>query len=165
MRMREAMGPGYAPAFAPLGADLLADHPLDLAAVGAALRLAHHGADDGADGLSLAGPDLLDRVRVLGDRAVHDLVQLAALGAAQPLLLDHRRWAAALAEQHVEHLAPGARGDLLLAHQHDQLRECGRLERSGRGIGVPYPARQLVRRPVGERARLAVRRLDGGLEE
>ena len=41
--------------------------------------------DDRADRLVLARPDLLDGVRVVGDRAVHDRLELAALGAAEAL--------------------------------------------------------------------------------
>ena len=58
--------------------DPLADHALNLAAVGAALRLAHHRTHHGADRLVVAGPDLLDRVRVLGHGALHDLLELVA---------------------------------------------------------------------------------------
>ena len=65
------MDRGYASAV-----ELRADQPLHLAAVGAALRLPHHGADDRADRLPLAGLDLLDRVGVGGDRAIDDLAQL-----------------------------------------------------------------------------------------
>ena len=44
------------------------DQAVDLAAVGAALGLRHHGADDGADRLAVAGADLLGGLGVGGDR-------------------------------------------------------------------------------------------------
>src|SRR3954469_17367833 len=53
--------------------EALLNHALDLAAVGPALGLAHHGADDGADRLALARLDLLHGGGVLLEGAIHDV--------------------------------------------------------------------------------------------
>ena len=61
-------------------AELLPDQAVDLAAVGAALGLLHHGADDGADRLAVAGADLLGGLGVGLDRGGDDRLQLAVVG-------------------------------------------------------------------------------------
>src|ERR671916_677595 len=49
------------------------------------------------------GADLLDRIGIVGDRPVHDLLQLAALGTPEPLRLDDRGGIPALLDHHVQH--------------------------------------------------------------
>src|SRR5688572_29303761 len=58
----------------------LADQARDLAAVGAALGVAHDRPDDRADRLAVAGADLLGGLGVRLDRGVDPLLQLAAVG-------------------------------------------------------------------------------------
>src|SRR3954471_6855517 len=82
-------------------AELLADQTVHLAAVGAALRLAHHEADDRSDGLALAAAELLDGLRVRLESAVDDRLELVRPCQPQRALLDDRRRVAALRREHV----------------------------------------------------------------
>src|SRR4051794_8998848 len=70
-------------------AELLADQAVHLAAVRAALRLAHHEADDRPDRLALAPLVLLDGLRVRLEGPVDDLAELVATRYGQAALLDH----------------------------------------------------------------------------
>src|SRR3954469_16454474 len=73
------------------GAELLPDQAVDLAAVGPALGLPHHGADDGADRLTVAGADLLGSLGVGLDRGGDDRLELTAVGdLGEALALDDR---------------------------------------------------------------------------
>src|SRR3954454_18982261 len=60
-----------------LDPELLADQPVDLAAVGAALRLAHDRADERAHRLRVAAADALDDVGVVVDHLGDDRLELA----------------------------------------------------------------------------------------
>src|ERR1044072_8269354 len=72
-------------------AQLLLDQPVYLAAVCAALGLLHHGTDDGADRLAVAGADLLGSLWVGLDRGGDYRLQLAAIGdLGEALALDDR---------------------------------------------------------------------------
>src|SRR5689334_17979674 len=90
---------------------LLADKTVHLAAVGAALGLAHDETDDGADRLLLAALQLLYRARVRLERAVDDAFELVGARHPERALLDDRRGVAALGGEHVEHLLGGRLGD------------------------------------------------------
>src|SRR5436190_1268947 len=73
----------------PLAPKLLLDQAVDLAAVGAALGLLHHRTDDRADGLLIAGTNLLGRLGICLDRGGDDRLQLAAVGdLSKALMLD-----------------------------------------------------------------------------
>src|SRR4051812_25063935 len=89
--------PGY------LEVQLLAHEAVHLAAVGAALRLAHHEADDRADRLRLAAPELLDGLRVGFERAVDDAGELVRARQAERAFLDDPLRVASLGRQHIEH--------------------------------------------------------------
>src|SRR5436305_1863543 len=65
--------------FPALKVELLPDQPIDLPAVSAALGLLHHGADDGADRLAIAGADLLGGLGVGFDRSGDDRLQLTVV--------------------------------------------------------------------------------------
>src|SRR3954452_643625 len=74
-------GPGEHPSCEGGGLDpeLLADQPVDLATIGAALGLAHHRSDERAHRLGVAAADALDDVLVLGDDLGDDLRELAGV--------------------------------------------------------------------------------------
>src|SRR3954471_2267016 len=88
-----------------LQAELGPHDPRDLAAVGAALRLAHHEADDHADRLHVALAQLLDDVGVRVERLLDDRLQrVAAADRAEALALDDPLGVAALGDEAVEDL-------------------------------------------------------------
>src|SRR3954454_1307673 len=98
---------------AALEAQLLPHEAVPLAAVRAPLGLAHHEADDGADRLRLAAPQLLDGLGVGLEGAVDDRAELVRARHAERALLDDLLGIAALLGQHVEHgLARGLRDRL-----------------------------------------------------
>src|SRR5215211_2471122 len=70
----------FAPKPSMAGAEALADQLGDGAAVGAALGLLHHRADDPADRLLVARADLLRGLRFRLDRAIDDRLELARIG-------------------------------------------------------------------------------------
>src|SRR3954453_8285436 len=83
--------------------ELLAHDPRDLAAVGAALRLAHHEPDDHADRLHVAFAQLPPDVGVGVERLLHDrLERVVAADRAETLLLDDRARVAAPGDGPVE---------------------------------------------------------------
>src|SRR3954470_7725713 len=93
--------------------ELLAHDARDLAAVGAALRLAHDEADDDPDRLHVALAQLLDDVGIGVERLLHDrLERVAAADGAEALALDDRPRVAALGHQRVEHLLGRVLSDL-----------------------------------------------------
>src|SRR5680860_455455 len=105
----------------PSETELLPDQAGYLAAVGAALGLLHHGADDRADRLAVAAADLLGGLGVGLDRGGDDRVELAAVGdLGEALAVDDRLRVAALGDQGRQHLLAAAVRDLLLADQADQ---------------------------------------------
>src|SRR4051812_49733232 len=105
MRIRRDMrSPLSSTSFSRSYAQLLPDQAVHLAAVRAALRLAHHEADDGADGLALATAQLLDRLRVGLERPLHDRLELVRAREPERALLDDRLGVAAVRGEHVEHL-------------------------------------------------------------
>src|SRR5512132_339544 len=88
--------------------ELLANDARHLAAVGAALRLAHDEPNDDADRLHVPLPQLLDDVRVRVERLLDDrLERLAAADRAEALLLDDRPRVAPLGHEPVEDLLRG----------------------------------------------------------
>src|SRR4051794_36770140 len=94
---RESLGrwPGAAPGSG--RAQPLADEARDLAPVGGPLGLAHHGADDRADRLWIAGADLLGGDGLGLDRRGDDRLQLARVRhLCQAFTLDDRLGVAAL---------------------------------------------------------------------
>src|ERR1700679_3891466 len=97
----------------PSDPQLLPDQAVDLAAVGAALGLLHHGADDRADRLAVAGADLLGGFRVGLDCRRDDRLQLAAVRGhlGEALALDDRGRVAALGDQGRENGLAAAVGD------------------------------------------------------
>src|SRR3954471_4018014 len=81
---------------------------VDLAAVRAALGLAHHRADQGAHRLRVAAADALDDVRVLLDHLGDDRLELAAvLHRGEALAFGDLGGVAAAHDQLVEDRAPG----------------------------------------------------------
>src|SRR3954447_1192581 len=97
----------------PLQTQLLAHEAVDLAAVGAALGLAHHEADDRSDRLGLAALELLHGLRIRLERAVDDALELVGPGHAERALLDDPLGVAPLRRQNVQHgLARGVRDRL-----------------------------------------------------
>src|SRR3954453_14747100 len=86
-----------------LEVELLAHEAVDLTAVGAPLRLAHHEADDRSDRLGLAALELLDRLRVRLERAVDDALELVDAGHAERARLDDPLGVAPLSRQNVQH--------------------------------------------------------------
>src|ERR1051326_6535062 len=94
-----------APALVALSFQLLANQPVDFAAVGAALGLLHHGADDCADRLLVAGADLLGGLWVGVDRGGNDCLQLTAVSRhlGQPFALDDGGRVTALGYPRGEH--------------------------------------------------------------
>src|SRR3954465_5344979 len=107
---------------------LLPDEPVHLAAVGTPLGLAHHEADDRADGLLLAALQLLDRASVRLESPIHDALELVGARHPERALLDYRRWIAALRGKHVQ--APLGRRlrDRLRVDEGDELGHGGRLD-------------------------------------
>src|SRR3954469_8958622 len=124
---------------------LLADQAIDLAAVGAALGLAHDGADQGAHGLRVAAADALRDVRIVGDHLGDDVGQLiAGLHRGEALALDDRGRVAALGHQAVEHLTAGAGVDGARLDEPDQLRQGVRRHVGLRRIGLGADARAQI---------------------
>src|SRR5262245_26028768 len=98
-----------------LEAELLAHEPRDLAAVGAAARLAHHVADDDANRLHVAAAQALGDVGIGVERRLDERLELvAAADRSEPLGLDDRGGVAALRDQPVEDLLGRVLRDLLL---------------------------------------------------
>src|SRR3954449_13359453 len=121
---------------------LLADQPVDLATIGAALGLAHHRSDERAHRLGVAAADALDDVLVLGDHLGDDVRQLvAALHRRQALALDDRRRVAALGHQLVEHPAPGAGVDRARLDEADQPGQRVRADLALPRVGLGADAR------------------------
>src|SRR6476619_7501933 len=116
--------------------DLLPDQALNLAPVGAALGLAHHPADNRADGLVVAGADLLDRVSVVGQGLFDDVAQLVAAGLRQTALPDDRRGVTALLDERAENLLRRVAGHLTRSDHRDQSRQRARLDLGVLRLGV-----------------------------
>src|SRR5262245_50279499 len=134
----------------------LPDHPLDFAAVCAALRSLHYHADDCPNRLFITRFDARYRTRFLADRLSHYGTQLALPPAAQPLLGHNRLRVASALDQHVEHLLGGRLRDLLGADHRDKPRQRVGLDRGVGGIRIADPGRKLVRDPVGQRTGVTV---------
>src|SRR4051794_26449024 len=126
MRMRRAMTQWYACVAAPgndaSDAELRAQQAIDLAAVGATLRLPHHRPDERADRLRVAAAHAVGDVRVLLDHARDDRGELVAIAhGAQALALYDVRGIAAGGDEVVEHLAPRAAGHAARVHEPREL--------------------------------------------
>src|SRR5262245_8954661 len=134
----------------------LPDHPLNFAAVCAALRSFHYHADDCPNRLFITRFDARYRIRLLGDCLIDDRAQFVLPRAAEPLLGHNRLRVAAPLDQHVEHLLGGRLRDLLCADHRDEPRQRVGLDSGVGGIRVADPRGKLVRDPVGERARVTV---------
>src|SRR5947209_7553759 len=104
-------------------AEALANQALHLATVGAALRLAHHRADDRADRLLLAALQLRHRTFVRGDRAVDDPAELVGAREGERALGHDRVGVAAFGREHVEDLLRRRLRDRPRTHEFDQSRE------------------------------------------
>src|SRR4051794_566300 len=154
-------GPRPSPVSEP---ELLAHDPRDLAAVGAALGLAHHEADDDADRLHVAGAKLLDDRGVGVERLLDDRLERgAAADRAQALRLDDPPRGAALGDEPVEHLLGRVLGDLALGDHADERGERARLDaRLGRVLDLDA-GDELVD-PVGQRLGVDAVRSQGRLE-
>src|SRR5439155_12757890 len=122
-----------------------------LCAVRSSLRLAHHGPDDRAGCLRLAGPHLLDRLRVVRYRSLDQRLQLAAVrDRGETLRLDDRRRLAPRAGELGKDVFRGRLRKRLALDHHDEIRE--RLWRELRVTGIletPFakPRHQLARNP------------------
>src|SRR3954452_16258205 len=117
MRMRRAMA-SMVRLRAISDAELLAQQAVDLAAVGAALGLAHDRADERADRLRVAAAHALGDVGVRLDHARDDGGELVAVAhRAEALALDDLLGVAAGLDEAVEHLASGPAGHRARLHE------------------------------------------------
>src|SRR6266540_309229 len=118
MRISRAIGNllvgTWRPMIRALQADPVTYQALDLAAVGSALGLTHHRADERADRLLVAALHLLDGGGVRLDDSIDDHAELVAARHPEAAACDDRVRVATLGSQHVEHLLAGGVGHLLL---------------------------------------------------
>ena len=125
----EAQPPSFAP-----------QQRVDLRRIGLALAGLHRLADQGVEGLVLAGAEFLDRLRIGGDHVVDDPLERAGVAhLLQALRLDDRVDVAAFAvPEGVEHLARGVVGDGAVGDAPDQR---GQLRRRQPGLDARAPPR------------------------
>ena len=140
--------------------ELIPDQARDLAAVRAALCLAHHVADERADRLGVAGAYLLRRLGVGCERRRDDLREsrVRCVERSEPLALDDRRRVATFGNERLRTSRAASRLTCLGRDQLDEPGEARGLTRERPGSHVRTDPLDELRHPVGERDRIDGRR-------